>query len=86
MFPAQSAKNTCRVFLYSNAVKIYGQFSLLSKFEVNRTALNSNACRGSCYISGTHLLWASVKCTTAAILEVVVTCHSGVTGALVMEP
>ena len=37
-------------------------------------------------VAATHLLSALVSFTAAAILEVVVTCHSGVTGVLVMEP
>ena len=36
-------------------------------------------------VAATHLQWASVKCTAAAIFKVDVTCHSGVTGAVVME-
>ena len=37
-------------------------------------------------VAATHLQWASVSCTAAAIFKVVVTCHFGVTGMLVMEP
>ena len=37
-------------------------------------------------VAATHLQWVSVSCTAAAILEVVVTCHSGVTGTVVTEP
>ena len=37
-------------------------------------------------VAATHLQWVSVKCTAAAIFKVVVDCHSGVTGVVVMEP
>jgi len=37
-------------------------------------------------VAATHPQWVSVKCTAAAIFRVDVTCHSGVTGAVVTEP
>lgn len=37
-------------------------------------------------VEATHPQWVSVRCTAAATFEVVVTCHSGVTGAVVTEP
>ena len=65
---------------FRSFITSYGNFR-------NGAVWNSDACRGSCYISSTHLQWASVKCTAAAIFKVVVTCHFGVTGALrVTEP
>lgn len=37
-------------------------------------------------VAATHLQRASVKCTATAIFKVIITCHSGVTGEVVMEP
>jgi len=37
-------------------------------------------------VAATHQQWVSVRCTAAAIFRVVVACHSGVTGAAVMDP
>ena len=37
-------------------------------------------------VVATHPQWVSVRPTAAATFEVVVTCHSGVTGVLVTEP
>ena len=36
-------------------------------------------------VAATHPQWVSVRPTAAATFEVVVTCHSGVTGVLVTE-